>query len=69
MYLRCPWRRLLSLSTSAQAHPELKSKVLNPAPSFLGFVAASVGCLDKMIEAAHKKRESQANGAGEAHDF
>lgn len=53
----------------AQAHPELKSKVLNPAPSFLGFVAASVGCLDKMIEAAHKKRESQANGAGEAHDF
>ena len=57
------------MSTSAQAHPELKSKVLNPAPSFLGFVAASVGCLDKMIEAAHKKRESQANGAGEAHDF
>ena len=32
-----------------QAHPELTSRVLAPSPTYLGFVAASAGCLDRVI--------------------
>ncbi|KAF5006768.1 hypothetical protein FDECE_6890 [Fusarium decemcellulare] len=42
-----------------QAHPEYTSRVTKPAPSFLGFVAASSGCLDQIIKEV--KREA-ANG-------
>lgn len=33
-----------------QAHPEFTSRVLAPSPTFLGFVAASAGCLDQIIQ-------------------
>jgi len=33
-----------------QAHPEFSSRVLSPSPPFLGFVAASSGCLEDVIE-------------------
>lgn len=33
-----------------QYHPEYLSKVLTPSPPFLGLVAASSGCLDRVIE-------------------
>ncbi|KAI1343758.1 CTP synthase N-terminus-domain-containing protein [Xylariaceae sp. FL0016] len=45
-----------------QAHPEFTSKVLDPSPAYLGFVAASSGCLDSMIEAARERKEGLANG-------
>jgi CTP synthase len=52
-----------------QAHPEFTSKVLDPSPAYLGFVAASAGCLDQMIEAARQKKEGLANGIGNASHF
>ncbi|ESU14222.1 CTP synthase [Fusarium graminearum PH-1] len=51
-----------------QAHPEYKSKTLAPAPSLLGLVAASSGCLDEIIEAAHKK-QSSSNGVSDVTNF
>lgn len=53
---------MLILSNSVQAHPEYTSKVLDPSPAYLGFVAASAGCLPEMIEAVRKKKEGLANG-------
>ncbi|KAK4458524.1 CTP synthase N-terminus-domain-containing protein [Cladorrhinum samala] len=47
---------------AVQAHPEYTSKVLDPSPAYLGFVAASAGCLPEMIQAARKKKEDLANG-------
>lgn len=40
-----------------QAHPEYTSRVLAPSPTYLGFVAASAGCLDQIIkdQAARKQ--------------
>jgi len=35
---------------SMQAHPEFCSRPLNPSPAYLGFIAASSGCLDEQIE-------------------
>ncbi|KAK3321012.1 CTP synthase [Cercophora scortea] len=52
-----------------QAHPEYTSKVLDPSPVYLGFVAASSGCLDEMIEAAHVRKEGMANGTAEVTHF
>jgi len=52
-----------------QAHPEFTSKVLDPSPAYLGFVAASAGCLDQMIEAARQKKEGMANGIGDTSHF
>ncbi|KAI9152069.1 CTP synthase [Paramyrothecium foliicola] len=51
-----------------QAHPEYTSKVLKPSPPVLGFVAASAGCLDQVIEVV-KKEESAAQGASDANHF
>ncbi|KAH7325100.1 CTP synthase N-terminus-domain-containing protein [Stachybotrys elegans] len=48
-----------------QAHPEFTSKVLSPSPALLGFVAASSGCLDEMIEQARNKTEG---GDGKTND-
>ncbi|ETS81294.1 CTP synthase [Pestalotiopsis fici W106-1] len=45
-----------------QAHPEYTSKVLDPSPTYLGFVAAASGCLDQMIEEA-------SHGKGRASHF
>lgn len=33
-----------------QAHPEFCTRPLNPSPAYLGFIAASGGCLDEQIE-------------------
>ncbi|KAI5463865.1 CTP synthase N-terminus-domain-containing protein [Mariannaea sp. PMI_226] len=52
-----------------QAHPEYQSKVLDPSPPYLGFVAASAGCLEEMIEAARIKREGLANGVVDPSHF
>ncbi|KAK4228938.1 CTP synthase [Podospora fimiseda] len=50
-----------------QAHPEYTSKVLDPSPAYLGFVAASAGCLPEMIKAAKEKSEGLANGTIRTH--
>ncbi|KAM0452647.1 hypothetical protein ACHAPV_009410 [Trichoderma viride] len=52
-----------------QAHPELTSKVLSPSPPFLGFVAASSGCLDQITEEINHKKDGLANGTGGASHF
>ncbi|KAM0263147.1 hypothetical protein ACHAQJ_001300 [Trichoderma viride] len=52
-----------------QAHPELTSKVLNPSPPFLGFVAASSGCLDQVIEEVRHKKDGLVNGTSDASHF
>ncbi|KAJ2904906.1 CTP synthase N-terminus-domain-containing protein [Zalerion maritima] len=52
-----------------QAHPEFTSKVLDPSPVYLGFVAASAGCLDQMMEVARQKKEALANGTETASHF
>ncbi|KAG9252859.1 UTP-ammonia ligase [Emericellopsis atlantica] len=45
-----------------QAHPEFTSKVLDPSPAYLGFVAASAGMLDQAITAAATKTKLVTNG-------
>ncbi|KAK3357124.1 CTP synthase [Lasiosphaeria hispida] len=50
-----------------QAHPEFTSKVLDPSPVYLGFVAASAGCLDQMIAAARQKKELVNGTSGGSH--
>ncbi|KAK9775498.1 putative CTP synthase [Seiridium cardinale] len=52
-----------------QAHPEYTSKVLDPSPTYLGFVAASAGCLDQMIEEARHKKDGVTNRTGGASHF
>ncbi|KAI8957061.1 CTP synthase [Daldinia sp. FL1419] len=44
-----------------QAHPEFTSRVLAPSPTYLGFMAASTGCLDNIIQEIHQQKE-QING-------
>ncbi|KEY71037.1 hypothetical protein S7711_00861 [Stachybotrys chartarum IBT 7711] len=39
-----------------QAHPEFTSKVTCPSPPFLGFVAASAGCLDQVMADAKAQK-------------
>ncbi len=51
--------------TSLQAHPELTSRVLNPSPPVLGFVAASAGCLKQVLESRQQK--ALANGVDGVH--
>ncbi|KAH6681251.1 UTP-ammonia ligase [Plectosphaerella plurivora] len=52
-----------------QAHPEFTSKVLAPSPCILGFVAASAGCLDEMIKAAHERKDGVVIGTGNSSHF
>ncbi|KAL7893117.1 CTP synthase N-terminus domain-containing protein [Trichoderma sp. SZMC 28014] len=52
-----------------QAHPELTSKVLSPSPPFLGFVAASAGCLDQITKEINHKKDGLANGTSGASHF
>lgn len=51
-----------------QFHPEYLSRVLRPSKPYLGFVAASAGCLDEVISKGAKERgEDRAddmNGVG-----
>ena len=45
----------------AQTHPELTSRVLALSPTYLGFVAASAGCLDQVIQEI-RQQEKLTNG-------
>lgn len=44
-----------------QFHPEYLSRVLEPSKPYLGFVAASGGCLDELLTRA-KRKQSLING-------
>jgi CTP synthase len=44
-----------------QSHPEFTSRVLAPSPTYLGFVAASAGCLDQVIQEI-RQQEKLTNG-------
>ncbi|KAI2616463.1 CTP synthase [Hypomontagnella submonticulosa] len=44
-----------------QAHPEFTSRVLAPSPTYLGFIAASIGCLDQVIQEI-RQQKTQTNG-------
>ncbi|CRK16873.1 hypothetical protein BN1723_017495, partial [Verticillium longisporum] len=46
-----------------QYHPEYLSRVLKPSPCFLGFVAASAGCLDEVLKEV-KTPSAQSSGEG-----
>jgi CTP synthase len=51
-----------------QAHPEFTSRVLAPSPTYLGFVAASAGCLDQIISDLRERKtliNGTANGLNE----
>jgi len=50
-----------------QAHPEFTSKVLVPSPPYLGFTAASAGCLAEIIEDV--RRRQNINGTSDATHF
>ncbi|KAI1387030.1 CTP synthase [Hypoxylon trugodes] len=54
-----------------QAHPEFTSRVLAPSPTYLGFVAATTGCLDEVIKEIRQQRDTGAlvNGVDEAAHF
>lgn len=47
-----------------QFHPEYLSRVLNPSKPYLGFVAASAGMLEEVVERTRKKAASVVNGNG-----
>jgi CTP synthase len=61
--------QVLTRPNRVQAHPEYTSKVLDPSPTYLGFVAASAGCLDQMIEQASHKKDGLTNRTGGASHF
>ena len=48
---------------SLQAHPEFTSKVIRSSPPFLGFVAASAGILEDIVEDLEKKGLTNGNAA------
>ncbi|KAI1484430.1 CTP synthase N-terminus-domain-containing protein [Biscogniauxia mediterranea] len=55
-----------------QAHPEFTSRVLAPSPTYLGFVAASAGCLEEVIqEIRHEQKHADklVNGVSENTHF
>ncbi|KAI1763441.1 CTP synthase [Hypoxylon sp. FL1150] len=41
-----------------QAHPEFTSRVLAPSPTYLGFIAAAIGCLDEVIQDIRQQKHS-----------
>lgn len=51
------------MGRSLQAHPEFTSKVIRCSPPFLGFVAASSGILEGIIEDLDKKGLTNGNAA------
>jgi len=55
-----------------QFHPEYKSKVLDPSRPYLGFFAASAGCLEqitKELQQQPKVSNGLPNGVGEGVHF
>ena len=47
-----------------QFHPEYLSRVLSPSKPYLGFVAASAGCLDEIVAKGKVSKEVLTNGVG-----
>jgi CTP synthase len=55
----------LTFHPSVQAHPEFTSKVMQPSPPFVGFVAASADILQSTIkEIVAQAGANGVNGAG-----
>jgi CTP synthase len=55
-----------------QFHPEYQSKVLDPSRPYLGFFAASAGCLDQITKEQLQQLKTTnglPNGVGEAIHF
>ncbi|KAI1446487.1 CTP synthase [Annulohypoxylon stygium] len=54
-----------------QAHPEFTSRVLAPSPTYLGFVAATTGCLDEVIQEIRQQKHTGklVNGVDEGVHF
>ncbi|KAI4869284.1 CTP synthase [Hypoxylon rubiginosum] len=54
-----------------QAHPEFTSRVLAPSPTYLGFIAATIGCLDQVIQGIRQQKHSNklVNGVDESVHF
>ncbi|KAI0140183.1 CTP synthase [Hypoxylon sp. NC0597] len=55
-----------------QAHPEFTSRVLAPSPTYLGFVAATIGCLDQVIQEIRQQKkhaDKLVNGVDESVHF
>ncbi|KAI9787910.1 MAG: CTP synthase ura7 [Candelina submexicana] len=46
-----------------QFHPEYLSRVLHPSKPYLGFVAASAGCLDQVVARSQAAAAVQVNGS------
>ena len=47
-----------------QFHPEYQSRVLRPSKPFLGFVAASAGCLERITKEILSESKQHAGGDG-----
>ncbi|RDL36730.1 CTP synthase [Venustampulla echinocandica] len=52
-----------------QFHPEYQSKVLDPSRPYLGFLAASAGCLDQITQELLQDTNGILNGGGESIHF
>ena len=55
-----------------QFHPEYQSKVLDPSRPYLGFVAASAGCLEQITKELQQQQQATnglPNGVGEGIRF
>ncbi|ROV93364.1 hypothetical protein VMCG_08441 [Cytospora schulzeri] len=52
-----------------QFHAEYQSKVLNPSSPYLGFIAASAGCLDKVLTEGLARIPRLTNGVNGGHHF
>jgi CTP synthase len=55
-----------------QFHPEYQSKVLDPSRPYLGFVAASAGCLEQITKELQQQQQATnglPNGVGEGIHF
>ncbi len=50
-----------------QFHPEYLSRPLQPATSILGFVAASIGCLDRITKEIAQENQVLVNGVANGH--
>ncbi|POR31750.1 CTP synthase [Tolypocladium paradoxum] len=52
-----------------QFHPEYLSRVLQPATPTLGFVAAAIGCLDRITKEVLQEKTALVNGVVDGHAF
>lgn len=52
-----------------QFHPEYQSKVLDPSRPYLGFIAASAGCLEQITKELQQAINGLPNGVGNGIHF